>query len=53
MISSKYRFHSRGGVKHTYKDGKTIQGQYVVKVGTFDNEKGLLKSEKIPYKLEE
>ena len=25
MISSKYRFHSRGGVKHTYKDGKTIR----------------------------
>lgn len=25
MISSKYRFHSRGGVRHTYKDGKTIR----------------------------
>ena len=27
MIASKYRFHSRGGVKHTYKDGRTIRGK--------------------------
>ena len=25
MLSSKYRFHSRGGVKYTYKKGKTIR----------------------------
>ena len=25
MLNSKYRFHSRGGVKHTYKQGKTIR----------------------------
>ena len=25
MISRKYRFHSRGGVRYTYKNGKTIR----------------------------
>ena len=25
MLSSKYRFHSRGGVKYTYKNGKTLR----------------------------
>ena len=25
MLSSKYRFHSRGGVKYTYQKGKTIR----------------------------
>lgn len=25
MLSSKYRFHSRGGVKYTYKHGKTLR----------------------------
>lgn len=25
MISSKYRFHSRGGVKYTYRHGKNIR----------------------------
>lgn len=25
MLSKKYRFHSRGGVKYTYKHGKTIR----------------------------
>jgi ribonuclease P protein component len=25
MLSQKYRFHSRGGVRHTYKDGKSIR----------------------------
>ena len=25
MLKSSYRFHSRGGVKHTYRDGKTIR----------------------------
>lgn len=25
MLSKKYRFHSRGGVRHTYKQGRTIR----------------------------
>lgn len=25
MLRARYRFHSRGGVKHTYKQGKTIR----------------------------
>jgi ribonuclease P protein component len=25
MLSKKYRFHSRGGVRHTYQHGKTIR----------------------------
>lgn len=25
MLSRKYRFHSRGGVRYTYKDGKTLR----------------------------
>lgn len=25
MLSSKYRFHSRGGVKYTYQKGKTVR----------------------------
>ena len=25
MLPSRYRFHSRGGVRHTYKQGKTIR----------------------------
>ena len=25
MLAKKYRFHSRGGVKHTYQKGKTIR----------------------------
>ena len=25
MLSKKYRFHSRGGVKYTYKHGKTVR----------------------------
>ncbi len=25
MLSSKYRFHSRGGIKYTYQKGKTIR----------------------------
>ena len=25
MLASKYRFHSRGGVKYTYQKGKTIR----------------------------
>ena len=29
MISKKYRFHSRGGVRYTYQNGKTIRGSKV------------------------
>lgn len=29
MISKKYRFHSRGGVRHTYQNGKTIRGSKI------------------------
>ena len=25
MLNSKYRFHSRGGVKYTYRNGKTFR----------------------------
>ena len=25
MLSKKYRFHSRGGVRYTYQNGKTIR----------------------------
>ena len=25
MLSKRYRFHSRGGVRYTYKDGKTVR----------------------------
>lgn len=27
MLAQKYRFHSRGGVRHTYQKGKTIRTQ--------------------------
>ena len=27
MLNKKYRFHSRGGVKYTYKHGKTVRSQ--------------------------
>lgn len=29
MISKKYRFHSRGGVKYIYKHGKTLRRSYL------------------------
>ena len=29
MISKKYRFHSRGGVRYTYKNGQTIRGSKI------------------------
>lgn len=29
MLAQKYRFHSRGGVRHTYQKGKTIRTQNV------------------------
>lgn len=27
MLSKKYRFHSRGGVRYVYQKGKTVRGQ--------------------------
>ena len=32
MIRQRYRFHSRGGVKYTYKQGKTIRSPYLTLV---------------------
>jgi ribonuclease P protein component len=29
MISAQYRFHSRGGIKHTYAKGAHIRGQEI------------------------
>lgn len=29
MISKRYRFHSRGGVRYTYQNGKTIRGSRI------------------------
>lgn len=29
MLSKRYRFHSRGGVRHTYQNGKTIRGSRI------------------------
>lgn len=29
MLSQKYRFHSRGGVRYTYQKGKTIRTQNI------------------------
>jgi len=29
MLSRKYRFHSRGGVKYTYRHGKTIRTPFI------------------------
>ena len=39
MLSKKYRFHSRGGVRYTYSHGKTIRGAMVSLVHN-DNAKG-------------
>ncbi|MBR2600932.1 ribonuclease P protein component [Candidatus Saccharibacteria bacterium] len=39
MLSKKYRFHSRGGVRFTYKHGKTIRGALISLVYN-DNSKG-------------
>ncbi|MBQ3326060.1 ribonuclease P protein component [Candidatus Saccharibacteria bacterium] len=39
MLSKKYRFHSRGGVRFTYKHGKTIRGA-VISLVYNDNSKG-------------
>ena len=29
MLSKKYRFHSRGGIKYTYKKGRTIRSPHL------------------------
>ncbi|MDO4219784.1 MAG: ribonuclease P protein component [Candidatus Saccharibacteria bacterium] len=29
MIAKKFRFHSRGGVRYTYQNGKTIRGSKI------------------------
>lgn len=29
MLSKRYRFHSRGGVRYTYQNGKTIRGSRI------------------------
>ncbi|MBR0460473.1 ribonuclease P protein component [Candidatus Saccharibacteria bacterium] len=29
MIAKKYRFHSRGGIKYTYRNGTTIRGAQI------------------------
>ena len=29
MLSKKYRFHSRGGVRYTYQNGKSIRGSRI------------------------
>ena len=34
MIAKKYRFHSRGGIKYTYRNGKTIRGAKISLVFT-------------------
>ena len=39
MLSSKYRFHSRGGVKYTYRHGKTLRRPAISLVFN-DNERG-------------
>ena len=39
MLNRKYRFHSRGGVKYTYKHGKTVRGAKMSLVFN-ENEKG-------------
>ena len=42
MLSKKYRFHSRGGVRHTYQNGKTIRRPQISLVYT-KNERGFLR----------
>ena len=29
MLSKRYRFHSRGGVRYTYQNGKSIRGSHI------------------------
>lgn len=42
MLSKKYRFHSRGGVRHTYQNGRTIRRPQISLVYT-KNERGFLR----------
>lgn len=42
MLAKKYRFHSRGGVKHTYQNGHTIRRPQISLVYT-KNERGFLR----------
>lgn len=42
MLSKKYRFHSRGGVRHTYQYGRTIHRPKMSLVYT-KNERGFLR----------
>lgn len=42
MLNKKYRFHSRGGVKHTYQKGQTIRHPQISLVYA-DNERGFLR----------
>lgn len=42
MLSKKYRFHSRGGVRHTYQNGHTIRRPQISLIYT-KNERGFLR----------
>ena len=42
MLSKRYRFHSRGGVRHTYQNGKTIRRPQISLIYT-KNERGFLR----------
>ncbi|MBQ6511027.1 ribonuclease P protein component [Candidatus Saccharibacteria bacterium] len=42
MLAKKYRFHSRGGVRHTYQNGKTIRRPQISLIYA-KNEKGFLR----------
>ena len=39
MLSKKYRFHSRGGVRYVFQKGKTVRTQKM-SLTTLDNERG-------------
>ncbi len=43
MLSKKYRFHSRGGVKYTYRHGKTIRTPKISLVYN-DNARGFIRA---------
>ena len=43
MLSKKYRFHSRGGVKYTYRHGKTIRTPNISLVYN-NNPRGFIRS---------
>lgn len=40
MLNSKYRFHSRGGVKYVYKQGKTLRRPEISLIFTNNSRKG-------------